>query len=68
MHDEYIKPGLPWPMQRSVRPPTDKQLRQLSAKQMFELAMRLNQGKKRKLVKDALLPLISSRTNTPSNG
>lgn len=62
MADDYIPPELPWPMQRSVRPPTDKQLRELSTRSMFELAMCLNKGKKRKLIKDALLPLISGAT------
>lgn len=65
MDDEYLPSPLPWPMMKSVRPATDKQLRTLSVEAMFSLAMKLNRGKKRKAIKDALLPLISNRPTPP---
>jgi hypothetical protein len=64
MTEDYLPPALPHPMQRSVRPPTDKQLRQLSLDSMFALAKALHRGNKRKAIKDALLPLISNRKPT----
>lgn len=46
---------------RAVRPATDMQLRSLTVDAMFSLAKHLHKGRKRKAIKDALLPLISNK-------
>jgi hypothetical protein len=58
MSDEYLPAH---ELGRAVRPATDKQLRALPIESMFRLALALNKGRRRKAIKDALLPLISNR-------